>query len=85
LGGILRCRMTALAEKIYNEVLDLPNDERLSLLDRLMHVISIPTATDIEKAWLEESHKRLVDIRSGKTQTVPGEIVFQEVKARYRK
>jgi hypothetical protein len=27
--------MTALAQKIYDEVLDLPTDERLSLLDKL--------------------------------------------------
>lgn len=77
--------MTALAEKIYNEVLDLPNDERLSLLDKLLHVITVPTATDIEKAWLEESHRRLDDIRSGKTQTIPGDSVFQEIKERFRK
>ena len=77
--------MTALAQKIYDEVLDLPTDERLSLLDKLMHIITIPTATEIEKAWLEESHKRLADIRSGKTQTVSGDAVFQEIKARYKK
>lgn len=77
--------MTALAEKIYNEVLDLPNDERLSLLDKLLHVITVPTATDIEKAWLEESHRRLDDIRSGKTQTISGEVVFQEINARFQK
>ena len=77
--------MTALAEKLYNEVLDLPTDERLSLLDKLLHVITVPTATDIEKAWLEESHKRLADIRSGKTQTVPGESVFREIRERFQK
>ena len=76
--------MTALAEKIYNQVLDLPNDERLSLLDKLLHIIAVPTATDIEKAWLEESHRRLDDIRSGKTQTVPGESVFLEIRERYQ-
>ena len=77
--------MTALAEKIYNEVLDLPTDERLSLLDKLLHVITVPTATDIEKAWLEESHRRLADIRAGKTRTVPGEAVFQEIKEKFGK
>lgn len=77
--------MTALAEKIYNEVLDLPNDERMSLIDKLLHVISVPTATDIEKAWLEESHKRLADIRAGKTRTIPGETVFEEINERFRK
>jgi len=77
--------MTALAEKIYNEVLDLPNDERLSLLDKLLHIITVPTATDIEKAWLEESHRRLDDIRSGKTQTLPSETIFQEIKEKFQK
>ena len=77
--------MTALAEKIYNEVLDLPTDERLSLLAKLLHVITVPTATEIEKAWLEESHKRLADIRSGKVPAISGEVVFKEIKARFRK
>ncbi len=77
--------MTALAEKIYNEVLELPVDERLSLLEKLLHVITIPSAPEIEKAWLKESHKRLADIRSGKVQTIPGEVVFKEIKARFQK
>jgi putative addiction module component (TIGR02574 family) len=77
--------MTALGEKIYNEVLDLPTDERLSLLDKLLHVITIPAATDIEKAWIEESHRRLDDIRSGRVQTIPGEVVSREIKARFQK
>lgn len=74
--------MTALAEKIYNEVLDLPTDERLSLLDKLLHVITIPAPADIEAAWLKESHKRLADIRSGQSQTVPGEAVLKKINAR---
>ncbi|MCU0858406.1 MAG: addiction module protein [Pontiellaceae bacterium] len=71
--------MTALAEKIYNEVLDLPTDERLSPVDKLLHIISVPAATDIEKAWLMEAHKRLADIRSGTVQTIPSESVFREI------
>ncbi len=77
--------MTALAEKIYDEVLDLPTDERFSLIDKILHIRSIPTAADIEKVWLEESHKRLADIRSGKTQPISGESVFQEIRERFQK
>jgi putative addiction module component (TIGR02574 family) len=77
--------MTALAEKIYNEVLDLPTDERLSLIDKLLHITTVPTATDIEKAWLEESHRRLADIRSEKTQTVSANELFQEINERFRR
>lgn len=55
------------------------------MLDKLLHVITIPAATDIEKAWLEESHKRLADIRSGKVQAIPGEVVLREIQARFQK
>lgn len=77
--------MTALAEKIYNEVLDLPTDERLSLLDKLLHIMPIPTSADIEKAWLEESHRRLADIRSGKAEMIPGEDVFREINEKFQR
>lgn len=77
--------MTVLAEKIYNEVLDLPTDERLSLMDKLLHVMTIPAPADVEKVWLKEAHKRLADIRSGKAQTIPSESVFQEINERFRK
>jgi hypothetical protein len=77
--------MTTLAEKIYNEVLDLPTDERLSLLDKLLHIMPISAPADIEKAWLKESHKRLADICSGKTKPILGESVFQEIKERFQK
>ena len=87
MGGLngLGVKVTALAEKIYNEVLDLPTDERLSLLDKILHIITIPAPADIEAAWLKESHKRLADIRSGKEKTIPGESVFLEVQERFQK
>ena len=79
MGGLngLGVKVTALAEKIYNEVLDLPTDERLSLLDKILHIITIPAPA--------ESHKRLADIRSGKEKTIPGESVFLEVQERFQK
>ena len=47
--------MTALAEKIYNEALDLPTEERLTLLDRLLHIGSIGTYPEIDQAWCKEA------------------------------
>ena len=77
--------MTALAEKIYNEVLELPTDERFSLLDKLLHITTLPAPADIEAAWLKEAHKRLADIQSGKAKTIPGDSVFEEIKERFQK
>jgi len=77
--------MTSLAEKIYNAVLDLPTDERLYLMDKLLQIIPAPTPSGIEKSWREESHKCITHILSGKTLTVHGETVFQEIRERFQK
>ncbi|MBN2704107.1 MAG: addiction module protein [Pontiellaceae bacterium] len=75
--------MTALAERIYNEVLELPSDEQRCLMDKLLHIIPPPITSEVEKLWLEESHRRLDDIRAGRSKTVSGADVFKEVKERY--
>ncbi|NCB47458.1 hypothetical protein EOM81_10640 [bacterium] len=52
--------------------------------------ISMTAATtkleeEIDKAWAEESERRIDEIESGKVQTVPGEQVFQEIRKRIKK
>ena len=37
--------MTAITEKVLDEALDLPADERLSLVDRLIASLNLPTQT----------------------------------------
>jgi hypothetical protein len=77
--------MTALAEKIYNEVLDLPTDERLSLLDKLLHVSNISTQAEIDQAWSEEVEHREQQIENGTATLIPAEEVFAKIKARLAK
>jgi hypothetical protein len=48
--------MTALAEKIYDEVLDLPSNERLELIDKLLESIT-PAVRSIQDAWIKEAEK----------------------------
>lgn len=76
--------MTALAEKIYGEALDLPSDERLGLIDRLLESIS-PTVRSIQDAWIEEAEKRLTEYRAGNIQAIPGEEVFRKIHNRLNK
>lgn len=76
--------MTALAEKIYGEALDLPSDERLGLIDKLLESIS-PTTQSIQQAWIAEAEKRLAEYRKGTVQSIPGEEVFQNIHARLNK
>lgn len=73
--------MTALAEKIYDEVLDLPTDQRLGLIDKLLESIN-PSIASIQDAWVEEAEKRLENYRQGKIQSISGEEVFRRLRDR---
>jgi putative addiction module component (TIGR02574 family) len=76
--------MTALAEKIYDEVLDLPADQRLGLIDKLLESIN-PSITSIQEAWVKEAEKRLESYRQGKIQSISGEEVFHRLQDRLSK
>jgi hypothetical protein len=74
--------MTALAEKIYNEALDLPMDDRLTLLDRLLHSSNLYTQADIDQAWVQEVDRRDRQIDNGTATLVSGENVSAKINAR---
>lgn len=76
--------MTVLAEKIYGEALDLPSDERLGLIDKLLESIS-PSSLSIQQAWIAEAEKRLAEYRAGEVLSVSGEEIFQKIHARLNK
>lgn len=75
--------MTALAEKIYNDTLELPVADRLELIDKLLHGVNLPTQADIDKAWCEEVQLRYDQIKSGESELVVGEAVFEQLRDKY--
>jgi putative addiction module component (TIGR02574 family) len=75
--------MTALAEKIYDEALDLPTDSRLELIERLMVSVNLPVKEEIQQAWLDEAHRRRNRMLSGEDQPIPGEEVFNRIRQRF--
>lgn len=77
--------MTAMAEKIYDEALDLPTDSRLELIDRLLASVNLPVDDEIQQAWLEESHRRRNRILSGEDTPIPGEEVFKKIRKRFNR
>jgi hypothetical protein len=74
--------MTALAEKIYNEALDLPAEDRLTLLDKLLHSSNLSTQKDIDQAWVKEAEQRDRQIDNGTATLLPGNEVFAKINAR---
>jgi len=75
--------MTALAEKVYEDALDLPADDRLKLVDRLLHSVNLPTQEDIDKAWSKEVDARSERLENGTAKLIPGEEVFAEIKSQF--
>jgi putative addiction module component (TIGR02574 family) len=75
--------MIALAEKVYEEALDLPTDDRLKLIDRLLHSTNLPTQTDIDKAWSKEVNARSERLKNGNAKLIPGEEVFAKIKSKF--
>ncbi|MCU0858960.1 MAG: addiction module protein [Pontiellaceae bacterium] len=75
--------MTALAEKIYNEALDLPAEDRLTLLDRLLHSSNLSTQADIDLAWIKEADRRDRQIEDETAILIPGAEVFSKINARF--
>lgn len=77
--------MSGLAEKIYEEALNLPIDDRLSLIDKLLSSANLPTQEDIDQAWSKEAEKRCKEIEDGQAKLIPGDEVFAKVRQRFSK
>ena len=77
--------MLALSPKVEREVLLLPSDERLALIDKLIISLNLPTQADIDRLWAKEAEKRIKELDGGKVQGIPGEEVFSELRSNLSK
>jgi putative addiction module component (TIGR02574 family) len=77
--------MVTLSHKLEQEVLLLPSDERLALIDKLIASLNLPTQADIDKLWAKEAERRIAELDSGKVQGISGEKVFSEIRSRLSK
>ena len=75
-------------EKLESAALHLPVAERARLAKLLIASLDeepLEDQAEIEKAWEEETYRRLEEIRSGKVKLIPAEQVFEELRQRYVK
>ncbi|MFX0098970.1 MAG: addiction module protein [Candidatus Hodarchaeota archaeon] len=77
--------MASINEKLLQEVLSLPSDQRATLVDHLLKSLNVPIQPDIEKAWAEEVERRVKEIKDNKAELVDGEKVFDDIRKRLRK
>jgi putative addiction module component (TIGR02574 family) len=71
-------------EKLIDEALSLPVEQRAKLADELLKSLN-PSQEEIDKLWAIETEKRVADIESGKVQPIPGEAVFKKIRNRLNK
>ena len=83
--------MIATKDNLLEAALQLNVEDRAELAQRLMN--SLPEGVDpvlimdpeIRQAWNEEIQRRIDKIDRGETKLIPGEEVFAELRARYKR
>jgi len=75
--------MTAMTDRVTEEVLSLPADIRLNLVEKLITSLNLPIDKDIDLLWAEEAERRISQIEAGEVRLVPGEEVFSKIRAKY--
>lgn len=68
-------------EDIEKASMQLDLEERASLAGKLLLSLDEPSATEVERLWLDEAERRLEDFRSGKVRSIPAEEVFRRAIA----
>ena len=77
--------MEELSEKIYEQAINLPIDERLILIDKLLISINLPTQKDIDQAWSVEVEGRCQALDQGEAKLISENEVFEKIRKRFSK
>ena len=77
--------MEELSEKIYEQAINLPIDERLILIDKLLISTNLPTQKDIDQSWSAEVERRCQALDRGEAKLISGNEVFEKIRKRFSK
>ncbi len=68
-------------EQIHEEIRALSASEKESLLRLLWEELDGPASPDVDAKWLAEAQRRDAEFESGVETGIPGEQVFEEIRA----
>jgi putative addiction module component (TIGR02574 family) len=77
--------MPTVAKKIIDDVLLLPTDVRVSLVEQLLTSLNLPTQPEVDRLWAKEAERRIAQIEKGKVTLVSGEKVFSDIRKKYQR
>lgn len=68
-------------QKIEDEALHLPKEERAKLVRRLVLSLESPSEEELRSDWSIEAQRRAEELDSGSVQAVSGEVVMKKARA----
>lgn len=74
--------MTGLAQRIADEMLLLPREDRAELVEKLLQSLNPPTQKEWDRLWAEEAEKRVKECEEGRIEAIDGEEVFKKIRDR---
>jgi putative addiction module component (TIGR02574 family) len=75
--------MLTVADRVVDEVLELPAEVRVSLVNRILTSLNLPTQPEIDRQWAEEAERRVGQLDRGEVELIPGEVVFERIRRKY--
>ena len=70
--------MSAILDKVEQEALSLPREERAFLADRLLSSLGGEVLSDVDTAWVIEAERRYGEYQAGKRHPISAASVFAE-------
>lgn len=77
--------MSVTVAEIEGMIRSLSHEDKADLLRMLIGELDGPADVDVEQAWLAEAQRRHRDVLEGKVKPVPGERVFENLRARLKR
>jgi transcriptional regulator of aromatic amino acid metabolism len=65
-------------KELIDEVVSLPIEKRVLVVDSLLQSLNQPES-EIDEKWNVVAQKRLMEMRSGKVESISGERVFKKI------
>jgi putative addiction module component (TIGR02574 family) len=69
-------------QELITEAISLPVEDRALIVDYLLKSLNHGESA-IEKKWAEEAQRRFDELRSGRVQALPGDVVINNLRKRY--
>ncbi len=76
--------MATNTNELISMVESLPVDIKTKLVEKILNSLH-PSQKEIDVLWAKEAEKRVREIKTGKVKTIPGDIVFREIREKYHK